>query len=289
MESWRRNLPLLVSGSAILGLVVLMRRRSLLKIAQVQNNKQLGTYSQVVARQATSCKTVHFVRHAQALHNEKFNKTKDRKAYQDPRFEDAELTALGKEQCATAKAEWASARGRHGYGPPELVVVSPLRRCLQTATLAFGQYAGQVPWVALEEVRERNGHHPCDRRRPLAHARKEFPHVDFSLVKDEEDVTWGDGRWRESDEEMAVRSAALLKFLAGRPERNIIVVTHSAFLLCTFNKVVVCEPELRRWFANCERRSVALDFGADPATRQLCQPEASTLTIATDEPAAPKS
>jgi broad specificity phosphatase PhoE len=53
---------------------------------------------------------------------------------------DAHLTPLGKEQCATLKAS-IRGDGVWGYHKPlnlDLVVVSPLTRCLQTAVLSLG-------------------------------------------------------------------------------------------------------------------------------------------------------
>jgi hypothetical protein len=38
--------------------------------------------------------------------------------------------------------------------------------------------------------REHLGVHPCDKRRPLAHYRANFPAVDFSAVEEEEDILW---------------------------------------------------------------------------------------------------
>ncbi len=34
----------------------------------------------------------------------------------------------------------------------------------------------------MEACREHIGEHPCDRRRPIAEQRRDFPGVDFSLV-----------------------------------------------------------------------------------------------------------
>ena len=39
------------------------------------------------------------------------------------------------------------------------------------------------PFVAAEACREHIGEHPCDRRRPISEQRRDFPGVDFSLVR----------------------------------------------------------------------------------------------------------
>ena len=70
------------------------------------------------------------------------------------------LDDVGRDQ---AKALGAHIR-RHRI-PIQLVVVSPLRRTLETATQAFGT---SVPMLAVELVREAHGAHPCDKRSPVS-------------------------------------------------------------------------------------------------------------------------
>lgn len=103
-----------------------------------------------------------------------------RAAYEDPCFVDPELTALGKQQCEGLKARAAEVRLQEKL---ELLVVSPLRRTLETAMHAFDTKLERTPWVAHEAVRERIGRNPCDRRRPLSEIKAEFPAVDFSHVR----------------------------------------------------------------------------------------------------------
>jgi hypothetical protein len=70
------------------------------------------------------------------------------------------LDDVGRDQ---AKALGAHIR-RHRI-PIQLVVVSPLRRTLETATQAFGT---SVPMLAVELIREAHGAHPCDKRSPVS-------------------------------------------------------------------------------------------------------------------------
>jgi Histidine phosphatase superfamily (branch 1) len=78
-------------------------------------------------------RTIHFVRHAQATHNEAAL-TEGRQAYSDQAHLDARLTALGKQQCAQLQPHASKL-----YAEIELVVVSPMSRALETATLCFEQ------------------------------------------------------------------------------------------------------------------------------------------------------
>jgi len=51
-----------------------------------------------------------------------------------------------------------------------------------TGHAAIARGTACPPFVAMEACREHIGEHPCDRRRPIAEQRRDFPGVDFSLV-----------------------------------------------------------------------------------------------------------
>ena len=50
---------------------------------------------------------------------------------------------------------------------------------------------GALPFLACELAREQLGQHPCDRRRPLATYREQFPGVDLSQVSCRWCCAWG--------------------------------------------------------------------------------------------------
>jgi broad specificity phosphatase PhoE len=96
---------------------------------------------------------IHFVRHAQGFHNVDPRPIHER----DP---DAHLTPEGEAQCAALAAEVAQLT-------PELIVVSPLTRTLQTATLVFDAHLrgpSPPPLIACEHARE-TVNYLCDCRR----------------------------------------------------------------------------------------------------------------------------
>eukprot|EP00752_Nemacystus_decipiens_P016046 g14345.t1 len=202
----------------------------------------------------SKAKTLHFLRHAEGTHNEAALK-EGRAAYAKMEHLDARLTDLGQQQCATLKAT------NHGVEKEaELVVVSPLTRAIQTAMLTIDQVEG-VPWVALECVRERAGGHPCDRRRCVSELKKEYPTISFDAMEEDDDAYFDSlGDERESNEKVAGRARELFAWLKDRPETNIAVVTHSAFLLCLFNEAVLSPPDVAKWFENCELRTVMMDL-----------------------------
>jgi broad specificity phosphatase PhoE len=202
-------------------------------------------------------KFVYLIRHGQGVHN---SRARDigRSAYSDESLLDAPLDEIGRKQ--------ASALGEHLRDsglPIELVVVSPLRRTLETAKLAFG---GTVPQLALEEIREAFGAHACDKRGPVSAVRHVFPHVDFSLVKTDED-TWH-GPSRETVREVAARGHKFVEFLRERPETHIAVVSHGVFLETLVGGLVlgVVDPRINaERFKNCEIRAVTIGGWAKPA------------------------
>lgn len=182
--------------------------------------------------------TIHLVRHAEGTHNVG-------RAYRDPAHLDARLTSLGEAQCA----DLASRCSPEMLSSIELVVTSPLTRCVQTSLLSFPALASDqaVPFVAHEEIRE-TVNYVCDQRRAISELRVEFPRVDFSLCCHERDPIWeqyvarvgGTADYttaRESAELCAVaeRGRRFLCWLKLQPQRVVAVSSHSAFLRCFFS------------------------------------------------------
>jgi len=230
-------------------------------------------------------KYVHFVRHGQGFHNlmadlakqegrEWENCTSDpNNPYVMPEITDAPLTAKGREQAALLQPLVGAMVESE---KPELVVLSPNCRALQTGIIAFRELIGKVPFVAHEMVREETGVHFCDKRRPTSQQASEFPMVDFSLLANEEDVFFDPHR-RETKTELCERIYRFLEWLEKREETVVGVTSHSAWLLATFNAnlqtATTTTPrtasadqsasnrkDLKEWFQTGEMRSVVLEF-----------------------------
>lgn len=142
---------------------------------------------------ATTCKTIHFVRHAEGTHN--------RDSREIPGFHehgsrtmaywDAPLTTRGIDQGHKLSLDVMNLAE-----PPDVVVVSPLRRAIHTAQLGFRpEEAGgkALPFVATELCRERISYHTCDGRRDLSEIKQEFGFVDFTEVGDDYFEKIGEG------------------------------------------------------------------------------------------------
>ena len=120
-----------------------------------------------------------------------------------------------------------------------LLVVSPMLRTLQTASLTFPYLKDRVRWIALECIREQTGLHPCDQRKDISVRSPEFSGVDFSLIEYDADPLYDQfSSLREPDENVGKRGREFLDWISTRSEPSVIVVTHSAFLRHFFNQVV---------------------------------------------------
>jgi broad specificity phosphatase PhoE len=181
-------------------------------------------------------KLIHVVRHAQGTHNVNKN-------YRDEINLDARLTELGRTQCEKLAQQ-------ESHLSVDLVVTSPLTRCVQTALYSFPQHviassssSRNVPFVAHESLRE-TVNFKCDQRRTISEIASEFGEmVDFSVCHVDEDYIWKDYEarlgsdyddHRESAElhVVAERGRRFFQWLQGRPEQRVVVCTHSAFLRC---------------------------------------------------------
>ena len=176
--------------------------------------------------------------------------------YTMPEIMDAPLTEKGRQQAIQLQPRVQALEHK-----PELVVLSPNCRALQTGLLAFQSLIGKVPFVAHEMCREETGVHRCDKRRPVSQQAREFPQIDFSLCPSEDDPLYQDDV-RESKRQLGERIYTFMEWLSRRPEQHVAVSSHSGWLLCLFNGVVddSCDPKLKEWFQTGEMRSVKLQF-----------------------------
>ncbi|KAH6617477.1 histidine phosphatase superfamily [Chaetomium tenue] len=165
--------------------------------------------------------TVILVRHAQALHN----------VEKDYSLHDPVLSELGRQQCAELKAHITPTILKDlDVG---LIIVSPSIRTIETALLAFGDLIGKGVPIVAHAGWQGNSLSPCDTGTPLPTLTKLFPQIDFSTV----DPLYPDktspaaapiyGCTRPA---ILARGQAVLRDLRARPEKAVVVVSHSGFL-----------------------------------------------------------
>ncbi|CAK9095879.1 Phosphoglycerate mutase-like protein (AtPGM) [Durusdinium trenchii] len=224
-------------------------------------------------------KLIHWIRHGQGYHNllaeamrsvgcafsELGDYEEAKKAAFHPYVNDAivdpPLTCLGIQD---AKDLWPKAKTLK----PELLVVSPLKRASETIMIGFKEAIQQgVPLMAHDACREQFGVHVCDRRGTRTDYAERWPHVDVSCVTHDEDPS--SLTKRESKVELARRGHDFLQWLSGRPEKEIVVGTHSAFLMGVFHIALEIEDEsMKNFFKTGELRSVLLEVQAEQSAKR---------------------
>lgn len=180
-------------------------------------------------------KTLYFIRHGQAMHNPDVD-IYGKDILTDKKYFDAKLTTEGILQCKEYVLDIES----------DVVFVSPLYRTLQTANLMFGKTGNKI--MALENIRERFGVRPCDKRRSLSILRKDFPHIDFTNCEEGYDDPIWTVDHRETEVEIKDRIKNFLEWIKTREEDKIVIVTHQGFMLRLY-KVLGLDYEAPN---NCE-------------------------------------
>ena len=171
--------------------------------------------------------------------------------YKNWAWHDSRLTDLGKEQAASVRPVMEN------Y-PVDVVFVSPLSRAILTGILAIPE---GPPFIVEDDIRERIGTHPCDKRRSRKEIKADFPSVDVDTLETEEDNKWSEAR--EPWEDLISRAERVLHKVKGRPETRIALVTHNDFLqalLLDYPHLHVTDPSIRRKFENAEHLPLVITW-----------------------------
>ena len=185
-------------------------------------------------------KVVYFVRHAEATHNIRERQAVQaaiqrglslhadheearRAVLQDESLRDAPLSTEGSQQIRTAFDGLQLLHSLGQYPMPQIVLVSPLRRALMTATELFG--ACNPTFIALEILRERRTGYAADERSHVDVLERDFPHVDFSNLRHAPTIPIG-------EEKVSVRKRVCDFFHGPLAESQgpVAVVTHKGWL-----------------------------------------------------------
>ena len=217
-------------------------------------------------------KVIHFQRHGQGYHNLLGDITRSfgvdieidgtdpqNNPFVRPEIRDSPLTHFGRSEAMTRQSEVKSLGMT-----PEVVIVSPLHRAIQTALITFESCHNEgIPFVAHEGCREQLGLLTCNKALPLSQTKVDFPTVDFGLISHGED----DSLWSPKERERPIPESNrvynfLTEFLMHRSEEELAVVCHSAWLFSMCNTVVDCagDETLESWFGTSEIRSLKLSF-----------------------------
>jgi broad specificity phosphatase PhoE len=201
---------------------------------------------------STQGKTVYLLRHAEAQHNVvPHNFT----------LPDPSLTSRGVRQAQRLVDNFSA----DALANVELIVTSPLRRCLQTVSNAFGRRIdwGIVPVVVLPDLQE-TGDHPCDTGSSPAALEAEFPQLASEIRRDLKPDWYAKVGENASDEEALLERAQRVKqWLGDRPERVIMVVSHNGILRRLLGNEEWCKHgKAANGFQNAEARRYTAVEGA---------------------------
>ena len=173
--------------------------------------------------------------------------------YMKEEYFDSLLSPLGEEQCREVSVNETI---QSNVANSQLVLVSPLRRTLQTALQCFPHFINKIPFISIENIREQSGLHPCDKRNTIKDQSSTFPEVDFSeIVSDEDPIYDLYPGVREPEDEVMARALNAIEYIITRKEKEIIVVSHSSYLsklLQTFH--------INKQFQNAEVASYVIQY-----------------------------
>ncbi|KAF9484349.1 phosphoglycerate mutase [Pholiota conissans] len=142
------------------------------------------------------------------------------------------LTPLGREQGGDIRAVWKK-EALVGLPPPHKRYCSPLARALDTCDIMLDQVfdAHPHPVLIIENCREENGVHTCDKRQTRSYIADYKPHFSF-----EEDFSEHDELWhptiRETKPEVARRAQAVLDRVFEKDTEDIFIsiTAHSGWI-----------------------------------------------------------
>eukprot|EP01130_Rhizamoeba_saxonica_P009186 TRINITY_DN3739_c0_g2_i1.p1 TRINITY_DN3739_c0_g2~~TRINITY_DN3739_c0_g2_i1.p1 ORF type:complete len:203 (+),score=36.18 TRINITY_DN3739_c0_g2_i1:373-981(+) len=190
---------------------------------------------------------LYLIRHAESTHN-RFRTDYPERLDEDPFFFDAGLSPLGVEQ-ATKLSKTLDIH-------PELIVVSPLLRALDTLNIIFSHYEKMPPVIVLPIVSEAIDN-ACDIGTPTSMLKELHPDFNFEHLEEEiwfyapDNVTalnYKDEflahRWSEDHDIMHQKIDSFKEWIKQRKEKSIAVIGHSMYFKIFLN----AEEKL----ANCE-------------------------------------
>ncbi|RDW77145.1 hypothetical protein BP6252_05198 [Coleophoma cylindrospora] len=163
--------------------------------------------------------TVILIRHAQALHN----------VAHDYTIHDPPLTELGFGPQCDELAQHLQTKLPLAQ-QIDLIVISPMRRTLQTAQQGLGWLIDRGVPVILRPEWQENSAKPCDTGTAIVDMAKEWHQFDWSTVDPKYPAKTG--LYEFSRDGLTRRGVECRKWLRGRPEKVIAVVSHAGFLRC---------------------------------------------------------
>ncbi|OLN86611.1 putative phosphoglycerate mutase-like protein 1 [Colletotrichum chlorophyti] len=144
---------------------------------------------------------------------------------------DAELVDTGIRQAEDLNAFWSEATAVQKVPFPESFYTSPLRRCLKTCKLAFGDLVekrGQKFRPVIKEgLRERMTDHTCDKRSSRTWIQSAYPEYVVEPGFTENDQLWKADRFESTEEHLARKQLVLEEIFSTDSNQFVSLTVHS--------------------------------------------------------------
>lgn len=150
---------------------------------------------------------------------------------------DPELTSIGKDQVVTARNGW-NAELPFGIPLPQKLYCSPLTRAMQTCDITFREIVNtRCVVVVVENCREENGVHTCDKRRTKTYIESTFPAFQIEHGFSEEDLLW-EAEVRESRTHVEERAKEVLDMIFNNDGELFVSITAHGGIINAFLAVL---------------------------------------------------
>jgi len=221
-------------------------------------------------------KILILMRHGEAKHNSfesAFDNANEANAHEDYP-QDPMLTGKGCGQMLDLSRRTAIFFNNDTGLKPDLFVVSPLRRAIQSACISFPTHTAltslsNTPWICHPMCMEQTNGNKSEFVSAPKELEEMFPGVDFTLFEESLEGSSVDelnSREKvplfESKIDLMDRTDEFLRWIKERPERVIVVSSHATWLqsLCAFSLQYAPESKGVEMFKKGEMRSLGLRF-----------------------------
>ncbi|KAK3717942.1 hypothetical protein LTR37_005368 [Vermiconidia calcicola] len=227
--------------------------------------------ARITANVSAVAPILHIMRHGQGYHSV----TENGHDIHDPH-----LTPEGEEQCRKRRETF----DRHDN--IELLLASPLRRALQTCTITFQPGIERGLRIIALPMAEEASDAPCDTGSEVEVLKKEFPdNIDFDNVK--HDWYVHEGEYAFEPKALIARAAKLRRWIKGRPEKEIALVSHGFFNHFSTGDVSENGEQTTPWWGETELRTFTFvdgpAFQGDEAERWTVDGEDGAMIKETEE------
>ncbi|KAF9034337.1 histidine phosphatase superfamily [Panaeolus papilionaceus] len=144
---------------------------------------------------------------------------------------DPQLTPIGISQAEDIHRVLLQ-ESKEGLGKPDKRYCSPLSRAIDTcSTMYDGVYDDLGPALIMENCREENGVHTCDKRKTRSYIAATFPSFEIEPTLTEQDELW-DAEVREPKAQLIERTKKVLDwvFENDRDDLFISITTHAGWI-----------------------------------------------------------